>query len=150
MDEQSSMVEILLPWPPSVNHYWRHGKNGHYISSEGRAYREQVNYLCSLVRGKFEPLDRLQVTIEAYPPDRRKRDLDNLLKSLLDSLQHAGVYADDSQIDHLSITRKLPLKGKVAVLITKEFHRLEMHHSLVLEPLQEEALLLGQVSVHDR
>jgi Holliday junction resolvase RusA-like endonuclease len=37
-------------------------------------------------------------------PDRRRRDVDNLLKSLLDGLGHAGVYEDDSQIQDLRIS----------------------------------------------
>lgn len=40
------------------------------------------------------------------PPDRRKRDLDNLLKSLLDGLEGAGVFKDDAQIDDLQIVRR--------------------------------------------
>ena len=40
-----------------------------------------------------------------YPPDKRKRDVDNVLKPLLDALEHAGVYENDSQIDKLCITR---------------------------------------------
>ncbi len=44
--------------------------------------------------------------MDAFPPDRRRRDLDNLLKSVLDALEHAGVYADDSQIDLLVTKRR--------------------------------------------
>ena len=33
-----------------------------------------------------------------YPPDRRRRDLDNLQKSLWDAIQYGGGYRDDSQI----------------------------------------------------
>jgi len=43
--------------------------------------------------------------MDAFPPDRRRRDLDNLLKSVLDALEHAGVYADDSQVDLLVVRR---------------------------------------------
>jgi len=43
--------------------------------------------------------------MDAFPPDRRCRDLDNLQKPVLDALEHAGVYEDDSQID-LLVTRR--------------------------------------------
>jgi len=77
-----------------------------------------VFYQSSKHRGTFKKEDRLSVFIEAFPPDKRKRDLDNVLKSLLDALQHAGVYADDCQIDRLSIIRKSPLNGIVKIEIT--------------------------------
>ena len=64
-------------------------------------------------------IGRLAVRIEAFPPDRRKRDLDNICKSLLDALGHGLVYADDSQIDELSLRRRSPEKpGRVEVEIT--------------------------------
>jgi crossover junction endodeoxyribonuclease RusA len=43
--------------------------------------------------------------MDAFPPDHRRRDLDNIQKPVLDALEHAGVYEDDSQID-LLITRR--------------------------------------------
>jgi crossover junction endodeoxyribonuclease RusA len=109
------MLNLELPWPPSINHYWRHTKNGHYISREGEEYRKCVWFYCLKYRDHFSKEQRLSINIEAYPPDKRQRDLDNLLKSLLDALQHARVYPNDSQIDKLSITRNLPLKGKVII-----------------------------------
>jgi crossover junction endodeoxyribonuclease RusA len=73
--------------------------------------------LCLQSQGFFDENTRLSVSILAYPPDRRKRDLDNVLKSLLDALMHAGVYSDDSQIDKLTISRNKPLDGRVIVSI---------------------------------
>ena len=110
-------INIDLPWPPSINHYWRHTKNGHYISNEGKTYRQLVLFHGLKYRDKFPKDARLSVYIEAYPPDKRKRDLDNVLKSLLDALQHAGIYQDDSQIDLLTIIRKSPLNGIVKIEI---------------------------------
>lgn len=66
-------------------------------------------------QGFFTKKERLSLSILAYPPDRRKRDLDNILKSLLDALMHARVYSDDSQIDRLSIMRNSALDGVVVV-----------------------------------
>lgn len=61
---------------------------------------------------------RFGVSIVAYPPNRRRHDLDNLLKALLDSLQVAGVFFDDSQVDDLRIRRdKIVDEGMIDVLI---------------------------------
>jgi crossover junction endodeoxyribonuclease RusA len=99
------MTEFTLPWPPSVNHYWRHNRGIIHISREGVQYRDMVaeEVLLSWFRKTY--MGRLDVMIFAYPPDRRKRDLDNILKATLDALGAAGVYQDDAQIDVLSIRR---------------------------------------------
>lgn len=114
------MIEITLPWPPSVNRYWRHPTKGklagrHLISDEGRCYRAEVGWL--LRAAKIEKIDgRIWAYILASPPDRRRRDLDNILKSLLDALGHGGAYEDDSQIDMLYVCRETPKeKGEVFV-----------------------------------
>jgi len=110
---------IELPWPPSVNHYWRRQGSRYFVSSEGKAYRDSLYYLCAEYRGLFGAERRLSVVINAFPPDKRRRDLDNILKSLLDSLQYARVYEDDSQIDCLTIKRNSSRDGKVIVTITE-------------------------------
>ena len=102
-------VVIVLPWPPSVNRYYRSISKGKLagrvlVSQEGRAFRQEVAAM--LERRQMRPIkDRLRVTIAAYPPDRRRRDLDNLLKASLDALVFGGAIEDDSQIDDLRIWR---------------------------------------------
>lgn len=106
------MTTITLPWPPSVNHYWRTWRGRMLVSREGRAYRDVVRTL--LAGGGFRkppPGGRIALCMDAFPPDRRRRDLDNLHKGVLDSLEHAGVYADDSQIDLLVTRRRKPVAG---------------------------------------
>ena len=97
---------ITLPYPPSINHYWRHFRGHTVISREGRAFRQNV---CALLGGggprKPPSGGRIALCMDAFPPDRRRRDLDNLQKPALDALEHAGIYEDDSQID-LLITRR--------------------------------------------
>ena len=100
------MYKITLPFPPSVNGYWRAIKRGkicaNILSQKGREYKEQVKSII----GDIKPLEgRLAVYIELCPPDRRKRDIDNYSKALLDSLTESGVWLDDEQIDYLLIAR---------------------------------------------
>ena len=97
-------ASLQLPWPPTVNTYWRRVGNMTKISAKGRAFRAAVIEIVKRLR--VDKLDgRLAVHIVANPPDRRRRDLDNLPKALLDALQHAGLYDDDGQIDWLLIER---------------------------------------------
>lgn len=111
-------IEFELPWPPSVNTYWRRKGNIYFISKQGRDFRKKVDEIVKgqrLAHGFIRPL---AVDILASPPDKRIRDLDNLLKSIFDSLTHAGVYRDDSQIDQIRIARLPPPRlGRVHITI---------------------------------
>ena len=101
-------VTLELPYPPSVNHYYRHVGARVLISREGRLYRERVAaYLFSA--GIKEYPGKVQLDIQAYPPDCRRRDIDNLLKSFLDALTAGGLYKDDSAVKKLSIEMLEPL-----------------------------------------
>lgn len=116
-------VALSLNWPPSVNHYWnQRGQGGRFVSAFGKAYRQEVWAEFKQKYPGFKPFTgRLQVRILASPPDNRKRDLDNILKSLLDSMKHAGVYKDDSQIDVLQIYRTLSHEDAVHVTVLPMF-----------------------------
>jgi len=109
------MIEVVLPFPPSVNHYYRRVGPRTIISREGRAYREKVCAIlaCLGLRTMECPLE---VEIEVFPPDKRRRDIDNLQKSLLDALEHGGAYKDDSQIVRLVIERRAVVPGGKALV----------------------------------
>ena len=111
------MIEITVPWPPSVNRYWRQFQGRMIISAEGRKYREAIIQQV-FIEGLVKRLTGdLKVTIEAFRPDERRRDLDNLLKSTLDALAHAGLYEDDSQIRDLRIYWAAEKGGKLNITI---------------------------------
>lgn len=116
-------VVFDLPWPPSVNTYWRHTVINRrprvLISKKGREYRKAVLSSIGLKHKKIH--GRVSVWIGANAPDRRPRDLDNLPKAILDALTHAGVWGDDEQIDQLTIVRQPIVKGGgVRVVISDE------------------------------
>ena len=95
-----------LGWPPSVNHYWVQLKRPPYRvpSKQGALYRQQVHQDVQYLQG-WPRQARLAAFIVAHPPDRRERDLDNLLKATFDSLQHAGMYVSDTQLHFIQIQR---------------------------------------------
>lgn len=107
---------IALPYPPSVNTYYRTVGGRILVSRKGREYRETIaRHLAA--RG-FRPLkSKLAVYIDVYPPDRRKRDLGNLDKALMDACQ-GYLFVDDGQIDLLHIERhRVEPGGKVVVRV---------------------------------
>lgn len=110
-------VVLDLPWPPSLNAMWRHvvipsrggkGRSCTLLSKQGREYRERV---VKQYAGGESLTGRLKVTLELYPPTRRRTDVDNYAKGILDALTHAGVWGDDSQVDDLRIIRRDVLRG---------------------------------------
>jgi crossover junction endodeoxyribonuclease RusA len=107
---------LTLPFPPSMNHYWRHFRGMVVISTEGKNYRRTVQAMVGLNPRTLD--GRLALTVWAWMPDRRKRDLDNLLKCLLDSCTKAGVWHDDNQIRKLTIAdRGVQSPGRVMLRI---------------------------------
>ncbi|WP_375191821.1 RusA family crossover junction endodeoxyribonuclease [Marinobacter sp.] len=116
-------VVFDLPWPPSVNTYWRHTivnrRPRVLISKKGRDYRKAVLRSIGIRHQKIH--GRVSVWIGAQAPDRRARDLDNLPKAILDALTHAGVWGDDEQIDQLTIVRQPVVEGgAIRVVISDE------------------------------
>ncbi|UQN04839.1 RusA family crossover junction endodeoxyribonuclease [Deinococcus sp. QL22] len=127
-------LTFTLPYPPSLNSIWRSilvrftPKNPNAVpyrvkvllSEEGRNYRKAV---ISCVQNDGQPTTppgaRLALLLIVSPPDLRKRDLSNIPKALEDALTHAGVWADDSLIDVLTV-RRAPVHpgGRAMVQIT--------------------------------
>jgi crossover junction endodeoxyribonuclease RusA len=96
-------VSLELPWPPSVNNYWIHRGRGTFISDRGLSFIKSVKV--AIVQAKiYKPmLGKLHVSIKLFPPDKRRRDIDNVLKSILDALTKGGLTVDDSQVKKLDI-----------------------------------------------
>lgn len=99
------MLTLNLPYPPSINHYKSIFRKQIRLTVKGRKYLNDTAIIAQS-QCKGPPLeDRLSVKIYAYMPDRRKRDIDNILKPLIDAMMQGKVFIDDSQIDDLHIIR---------------------------------------------
>ncbi|WP_347245365.1 RusA family crossover junction endodeoxyribonuclease [Thermogutta sp.] len=116
-------ITIDLPYPPSVNRYWRNVNGRMVLSREGRRYRQAVwdllfvkRYLFGL--GRFS--GPVSVSLRIHPPDQRKRDLDNVLKAIFDALQGGGIIQDDVQIREVHAAFAEPVEnGKVIVEVSQ-------------------------------
>lgn len=114
------MIYLSLPWPPTGNHAVRHGRFGHYATKEAKAYRTITAALCRPHRPKKPLAGQIKVLAIFFPPDRRRRDMDNVWKTLSDALTLAGIWKDDCQIAELTLIRRDPVPGgSVAVQVTE-------------------------------
>jgi crossover junction endodeoxyribonuclease RusA len=107
-----TIISLALPYPPSANTIWRHVKGRVLLSEKGRLYRRAV---AMSVLGQVGPSKSIagpvSVAIGVVPPDRRRRDIDNVLKATLDALTHAKVWEDDSQVKRIQIEMQSPAPG---------------------------------------
>ncbi|MBN2641380.1 MAG: RusA family crossover junction endodeoxyribonuclease [Victivallales bacterium] len=112
------MIILELPYPPSINHYWRMGNHHMYLSDEGKRYKQIVFGIVRIARvAPF--IGDVSLIMDAYPPDRRRRDLDNIQKAVWDALTDAGLYEDDSQVKHMEAWMREPLEhGKIIVTVS--------------------------------
>ena len=114
-------IKISLPYPPTVNHYWGQLGSKKFLGKKGKEFREEV--IIAVYNARQVALNgRLHMEVYLYPPDNRKRDVDNVLKPLLDALEHAKVYENDSQIDKLCITRMEVVKGGMCDVVISQLN----------------------------
>jgi len=88
---------LTLPMPPSVNKCWRN------VPGKGRVktkvYKEwRLGARWAIWNQRYPPLEKgtvhLNITVEE-PALKRSRDIDNLIKPILDALVEARVLEDD-------------------------------------------------------
>ena len=100
-------IEFNIPKVPgSVNHLYGQARNGRrYIRQEGREYKRLVANIIKKIEVPHQIYKgRLRTRFVISFKDHRKRDLDNCMKILWDSLQ-GHLFKDDCQIDEYSVKR---------------------------------------------
>ena len=125
MKPSGKMFRLTLPWPPSINDYYkRTARGGQRIGDEGIAFRQKVWHAVVRELGVAPEEPILSGPIVARfllaAPKRYAHlcDVDNRNKALLDAMEKAGVYANDRQIIFTGVGKGLPSeKGLVKVLL---------------------------------
>lgn len=90
------MITFDLPYPPSANRLWRAVRGRNIKSAEYRAWLvdAQASITRACIAGSME--GRYHLEISALAPDRRHRDIDNLIKPISDAIAAAGLVMNDA------------------------------------------------------
>jgi crossover junction endodeoxyribonuclease RusA len=90
-------LSIIVPLvPPSVNHCWKHTRDGrHYVTAEGRAYKKAV---VLFARGRQVRAKRYELEAVIYLGHGQRGDGDNFWKVIADGLVDAAVIHSDAAV----------------------------------------------------
>ena len=110
---------FAIPGKPQPKQRARKGANGRwYTPSETQKYERLVGALARVARLHGWRMDaRYAVAISVFAPDKRRRDLDNIAKSILDGC-NGVLWADDAQVDALTVVRR---NGPFEVIVEVAF-----------------------------
>ena len=109
-------IALQLPWPPvTANQYWKVWRGRAVLNPLAKAYRQQI-YHDFHTRAGFGD-KRLAVVIYITPPNNRAFDIDNHAKIPIDTLEYAGWFENDSQIDQLFVARLPANKENPGLLV---------------------------------
>ena len=116
-----SDYSFTLPYPPSVNGYWRTFRNRQIISKRGREYVKLVGSVMSELMLKGEKVDcDVSFSMVINPPTLRSYDVDNFTKGVFDALSKCEFWIDDSQVQKLTVVKGEKVKGgNVEITINK-------------------------------
>lgn len=92
-------IILLLPMPPSANRLWRNNR----LSPDYRAWKETAGWEAKAQLVGVPPIKgAFSVKIEIDPG---RKDLDNMVKPLLDLCQSVGAIANDKHLMELHAYR---------------------------------------------
>lgn len=97
------MIELPI-MACSVNKYYRSWNGRVLISKDGREFKKEVELLLNNNNEKI--LGKIKLTLILYFKDKRKRDLDNYNKVLIDCLKNK-LFEDDDQIYQLFMEKHI-------------------------------------------
>ena len=91
------MITIFLPYPPTVNNLYENRGKSRGKTASYNAWIKLAGY--KLNQQHIEPVKGLvKIHIYVVKPDKRKRDVSNIEKSVTDLLVKHGILEDDDRI----------------------------------------------------
>jgi len=116
-----SQVNVVLPWPPTVNTYYACVDGRKVLSRKGREYKEAVKKVIDANSLRLYLTCDLNVSIDLYPPRDFKYDVDNYSKSIFDSLTAANFWTDDSIVRRCAAEKMDKVAGGRVVVRVSEY-----------------------------
>ena len=116
-------MRLTLPYPPSLNVYWRTFRGRQVIGAAGRAFKAEAAWKAAAagIQPRGGPI-AIALTLHPKQPKRARPganvrciDLDNCAKAALDALNGIA-YGDDSQVVDLHIRRGEPVAGGALIV----------------------------------
>ena len=104
------MEFILKGNPQSTNNIYGHTGHRVYMTTKGKSLKEDYQWQIKSQYKKKPIVGDIDLRIELFFGDKRKRDIDNYNKILLDAF--TGIlFIDDSQIQSLLIVKNIDVKN---------------------------------------
>lgn len=108
--------ELVLPWPPTVNHYHQpaiiNGKPRIVKGKQVREYlKKSIYYVYRQQLANLNIPGEVIVEIHLHPPTAAGYDVDNRPKAILDTLSNADFWNDDKQVKTLLLDKHEKIKG---------------------------------------
>lgn len=88
--------------PPSTNTYYRNFRGRMVLSPRGRLFKKEMAAMCEGMKKTEGPV-RLRLDLRFR--DRRRRDVDNYLKGILDAFKDR-LFEDDSVVTEITVTKR--------------------------------------------
>jgi crossover junction endodeoxyribonuclease RusA len=89
------VIRLELPLAPSANAIFRAGRGRVYKTNIYKQWLEECSWMIKTQTKESVPRDYI-LQVVAKRPDKRRRDLDNLLKATSDLLVRTGIVSDDN------------------------------------------------------
>lgn len=89
------MIRLELPLAPSANAIFRAGRGRVYKTNIYKQWLEECSWMIKTQTKESVPRDYI-LQVVAKRPDKRRRDLDNLLKATSDLLVRTRIVSDDN------------------------------------------------------